>query len=167
MGLAALAGCGTTASIKRHDGRDIEGKIVGGDVANVYVRTAGGKPLPVPRESITDVDHPGNVLAIIGVVNALAGAVNAFALGACARHDSEWDAQGRATKEEVDTLPCAISVADMLLGATLAVIGTQNHRRSFGAFERMDYYPPASEKLPTQPLPEAPDGQYIEPSPSP
>lgn len=65
---AALAiGCGTTATITRPGTSPVEAKIMASDSQNIYVENAGGTTT-IARDSITDIDHPGNVAATIGAI---------------------------------------------------------------------------------------------------
>jgi hypothetical protein len=80
LGLVFLTGCGTSATITRRSGTAIDAEIISSDEENVYVRSASGTQ-PIPRREIADVDHPGNVAAVIGGVVAVYGAAN-IAVGA-------------------------------------------------------------------------------------
>jgi hypothetical protein len=73
--LLALTGCSTSATITRRFGSPRDAKIVGSDSENVYVETLGGRDA-IPRSEITDIDHPGNVAAVIGGIVAAYGAAN-------------------------------------------------------------------------------------------
>ncbi|HEX6767314.1 MAG TPA: hypothetical protein VF103_17570, partial [Polyangiaceae bacterium] len=65
--LAALAaGCSTTATITRSDGMMMEGRIEGGTPDGIIVQPRLGPETEVPRSSIIDIDHPGNVHATVG-----------------------------------------------------------------------------------------------------
>lgn len=69
----ALAACGTTATIQTFDGRLYDGRISGHEEGRVYINGT-----TVERKDITDIDHPGNVAAIIGTIVAGIGAVSAI-----------------------------------------------------------------------------------------
>jgi hypothetical protein len=71
---AFVTGCGTTAIITKKDGTLLEGTIRASDSDQIYLDTpeAGG----IPRQSIQDIDHPGNVAATIGGVLAGYGIAN-------------------------------------------------------------------------------------------
>jgi hypothetical protein len=61
------AGCGTTATIHRWGAPPLEAQIVDSDPKSVYVEDDQGNRYRVPRASITELDHPGNVALGIGV----------------------------------------------------------------------------------------------------
>lgn len=67
--LVALSGCSDTAIIMRNKHCPIEAKIIGADRDNLYVQGEfSNAPLAIPKAEIIEVDHPGNGMAITGVV---------------------------------------------------------------------------------------------------
>ena len=64
--LGCFGGCASTATIERTDGPDNEARLVGSDAGAVYVRARSGQTYRIGRESISDIDHPGNVEILIG-----------------------------------------------------------------------------------------------------
>ena len=62
--LLALPCACTTATIQRAGGPDLEAQLVGGDKQYLYVRTESGQTFRVPRNTVVDIDHPGNVLMV-------------------------------------------------------------------------------------------------------
>ena len=63
----ASIGCSKTATITRADGRPIEALVVGSTPSTIDIRiplTGGIERLD--RDSIVDVDHPGNVHMVVG-----------------------------------------------------------------------------------------------------
>ena len=73
-----LAGCSANATIIRseRDGGIVYGRIVGVGERNLYVKTPSGEEVGVPRDEIEDIDHPGNVLAVVGAAIAVYGIFN-------------------------------------------------------------------------------------------
>jgi len=73
-----LVGCSANATIIRseRDGGTVYGKIVGLGERNLYVKTPSGEEVGVPRDEIEDIDHPGNILAVVGAAIAVFGAYN-------------------------------------------------------------------------------------------
>jgi hypothetical protein len=67
-----MIACGRTATISRGHQPDIRGRIAGGDASNIYVRTRTGVH-PIPRKSITDIDHPGDGAIVIGAALTAVG----------------------------------------------------------------------------------------------
>lgn len=109
--LAALVtGCSSTATISRLHGQDVEAKIVGSDNENLYLETRGAwASSGIARRDVTDIDHPGNVGALIGGVITTYGAVNILT---GARHCGD---QGAAFCMGV-FLPAAIGLPIMISG---------------------------------------------------
>jgi hypothetical protein len=66
IALVCLGGCSSTATIVRTDGPDNEAEIANSDAAALYVRARNGQIYRINRESIADIDHPGNVEIIVG-----------------------------------------------------------------------------------------------------
>ncbi len=61
----ALGACGS-ATIERIGAPNLEARIVGSDDRNVYVISDDDQTFAVPRRTIRDIDHPGNVLVTVG-----------------------------------------------------------------------------------------------------
>jgi hypothetical protein len=70
-----LTGCSTTATISRINQPEIEAQIIRSDNDSHFVRTEGGS-FEIPRSSVSDIDHPGNVAATIGAIITGYGIVN-------------------------------------------------------------------------------------------
>jgi len=68
--LAALAllTSGCAATLQRGSGPAIEGVLTDADATYLYIRSDSGAVYRVPRTEVSDIDHPGNVLATIGAV---------------------------------------------------------------------------------------------------
>ncbi len=62
----ALSGCHATATVSLMKGNSVEARIMGGDRERLWLRSEAGADLYVPRRDVRDIDHPGNVLALIG-----------------------------------------------------------------------------------------------------
>lgn len=110
----SLVACGSGAIITARDGR-YEGTITGHDGGHVFI---DGQP--IDRTAITDIDHPGNVAAIIGSIVAAVGALSA--IPNCSRD----------SRAESDT-PCASSGLWMLTGIPVAIYGLITHSSSVSA----------------------------------
>lgn len=68
-----VGGCNTAATIYLKDGRIIEGKIKQSDSQSIYVKSKDSdEVIVVFRQSIKDIDHPGNGHAIVGTVLGVA-----------------------------------------------------------------------------------------------
>ncbi|HEY7372351.1 MAG TPA: hypothetical protein VIF57_09350 [Polyangia bacterium] len=108
-----MIGCGSTATISTRGGQ-INGEIVSGDARNVYLQGQGGV-LAVSRQEITDIDHPGNGVALAGGIVSAYGVFN-IAVGAPRCHE-----KGSSYCVGVFT-PLAIGLPLMIYG--LVVYGT-------------------------------------------
>ena len=108
--LAVFAtGCGSNAIITKKGGETpIEAKITRGTSNSIYVESAGIET-GISRESIADIDHPGNVAATIGGVISAYGVVNII-MGA-----PECDRQGAAY--------CTGVFAPAVIGGSLLTYG--------------------------------------------
>lgn len=71
-----ICGCSTTAKISRINGGTIEAKIRRSTPGAVVVQTDKGSEASISRSDISDIDHPGNVAAVIGGLLSTYGAVN-------------------------------------------------------------------------------------------
>jgi hypothetical protein len=64
--LVCFGACANTATIGRTDGPDNEAFIDRSDAQALYVRGSNGQIYRLPRRSVGDIDHPGNVLLVVG-----------------------------------------------------------------------------------------------------
>jgi len=67
--ILTACGCGTTATICKKNGSVVEATIVRSDQSNIYL--ANGRT--VARAEISEIDHPGDVLAVAGVIMSAVG----------------------------------------------------------------------------------------------
>jgi hypothetical protein len=109
--LCASLGCATTATITRKNGQHDEATIVRGTTSSVMVDTGAGER-PIPREEITDIDHPGNVHATVGALLLAYGILN-ISVGA-----SQCDRRGAAFCTGVFT-PAALGLGMGIWGLTV------------------------------------------------
>lgn len=66
--LAATLGCaGPTAIVSRPTGPPVEAEIASSDAETLYLRAANGSLVTLDQSRVSDVDHPGNVWAAIGL----------------------------------------------------------------------------------------------------
>lgn len=68
----ALSACGT-ATIHRVEAPDLEARIVAGSPAYLYVTDDRNRFWRLRRSDVSDIDHPGNVLAAVATPYLLAG----------------------------------------------------------------------------------------------
>lgn len=73
--LALASGCATTATLSTHSG-ELEGVLLGGDAESLVVENEAGVAFAVPRRAIREIDHPGNVLALVGGILGGTGALS-------------------------------------------------------------------------------------------
>lgn len=70
-----MAAACTSATIHRSGGPDFEAQIVGGDRQHLYLRNEAGQTFAVPRSTVSDIDHPGNILMVAASPFLLVAAV--------------------------------------------------------------------------------------------
>jgi hypothetical protein len=61
-----LPACSTEAILHRRGDPPLQARILRSDSDLIAVRTETGATLAIRRDDVTDIDHPGNVLAIAG-----------------------------------------------------------------------------------------------------
>jgi hypothetical protein len=71
-----LCGCTTTATFLTRDTGLREARIVGEDRTSLLVQTESGAERVLARADVVDIDHPGNVVALVGGIIAGSGALN-------------------------------------------------------------------------------------------
>jgi hypothetical protein len=62
-----VTACGSTATLQRLGAPALEARIVGSSATSLYVEDDAGRRYRVPRASVLDVDHPGNVALAFGL----------------------------------------------------------------------------------------------------
>jgi len=67
FGLVALQ-VACTATIERRKSPDIDARIIGSDSRSLTVEGKNGRSVRVPGTDVVDIDHPGNVLIVVGAV---------------------------------------------------------------------------------------------------
>ncbi len=113
---AVLAiGCGTTATLTRPGAPEVEAKIMASDSQNIYVENAGGTTT-LARDSITDIDHPGNVAATIGAI------VTGYGIANIATGAPDCDREGAAY--------CTGVFLPAIIGAPIMAWGIATYARS-------------------------------------
>lgn len=81
--------CSTTATILTRDKKSTEATIIGGDRDLLLLKNTYGLESIVRRNEVRDIDHPGNVIALLGGVLLGGAALDLAALGAvCASGSS-------------------------------------------------------------------------------
>ncbi len=61
------SGCGITATVHRWGAPPLEAQIVDSDANNLYVEDDQGRRYRVPRSTVKELDHPGNVAMAVGL----------------------------------------------------------------------------------------------------
>ena len=75
--LACASAC-SSATLYRHNAPDLEATIVGGNADYLYVEAENGRVVRIVRKNVTEIDHPGNVEAIVGgILTAYGGGLAA------------------------------------------------------------------------------------------
>ncbi|HVU01674.1 MAG TPA: hypothetical protein VHE30_07980 [Polyangiaceae bacterium] len=114
-----LTACSTTATISRVSGPPVEADIVGGTPSRIIVEDESGTRVAIPRSDIRDIDHPGNVHAVVGSGILAYGLLNiAVGLPECRSRD-------------VEQVPfCTGLFAPAVVGAGMIVWGLLTHSAS-------------------------------------
>jgi len=86
MAMLALAGCGTTATIREGD-LEHQVRINRSTPSELFVQTNEGERT-ISRAGISDIDHPGNVLAVAGLPFIALGAANLLGVWNCGDGES-------------------------------------------------------------------------------
>jgi hypothetical protein len=134
LALGATTGCSTTATVTRNDGTSIDGWIAGGTQDSVVVDSRVGRRSEVPRNQIRDIDHPGNVHAIVGgSVLAYGGFVIASSFPDC-----------RASSDA--NLECTATLVPAVIGAGILTWGLVTWLGSKEAADDRSLRPLPSEK---------------------
>jgi hypothetical protein len=120
--LTLAAGCGTTATISRHRGPTIEGTIDRSDRAALYVTTPPGPRYLIERADVVEIDHPGNVTAMVGLGYVAAGLAG-LAVGYLPRGE----------KSGFVAIPRAMGWMGLFIGVPLTLVGGGIYLRSRGA----------------------------------
>lgn len=83
------ASCSTTATVLTRDRRTTEASIIGGDRDVLLLRNPYGLESIVRRREVMDIDHPGNVMALLGGLVLGSAGMNLGVLGSlCASGSS-------------------------------------------------------------------------------
>lgn len=78
--------CSTTATVLTRDKKSVEAEIIGGDRDVLLLRNQYGLESIVKRAEVRDIDHPGNVVALLGGLLLGGGGLDLAVLGGfCAR----------------------------------------------------------------------------------
>lgn len=108
----AVPACGSEAIIRTNTGASFEGEITGHDDGGVFIN---GRR--ISKSEIRDIDHPGNVAAILGTIVAGIGAVTATK-------------NCTAAQIELSKTPCQSSGVWMLTGIPIMIYGFVTHYES-------------------------------------
>jgi hypothetical protein len=83
-----LTAC-STATIERSGLPNLEGRIVASDERSVYVLGDEGQTFAVPRRTLRDIDHPGNVLLTVGGVLLAFAGISYLSTGSASNEDEQ------------------------------------------------------------------------------
>lgn len=77
-----VSSCSTTATILTRDRKTTEATIIGGDRDVLLLKNTYGLESIVRRNEVRDIDHPGNVIALLGGLLLGSSALDLAVLGA-------------------------------------------------------------------------------------
>jgi hypothetical protein len=112
---AGTAACSSTASIRRHNGMQEEATVVGRTRAVLVVQN-GEIERRIPNHTVAEIDHPGNVHALVGTLLLAYGVLNIAA--------------GTPRCEQEGPAFCVGVFAPAAVGASMAVWGLTVWSRS-------------------------------------
>jgi hypothetical protein len=113
-----LAGCGETATI-RQGTIERDARILRSTQLDLIVAARGGEE-EIPRSTITDIDHPGNVLAVAGVPLIALGIANLL---------GKWNC-GDGQPHPVFCMSSGFGVLVLSTGFVVSFWGLDNYARS-------------------------------------
>jgi hypothetical protein len=119
----AAGGCGTSALIDTKEGRHVDARILGGSPGSIYLAGDNRDKFTLRRDDVAAVDHPGDVLIIIG--SALT-AIGAFRIWQGDSRCNDWGASGDQY--------CILNVAPAMAGVLALAWGLWTYHRSASAF---------------------------------
>jgi hypothetical protein len=155
--LAVTSGCTTTATIVTTQ-RTLEARLEKGDAEHLPVVTEWGHREVLLRRDIRDVDHPGNVLAVVGGILTAMGVIDLSTFGPmCVR--GTFGAGG----------VCATAAGMAIAGAPMFVWGLWTWLRSREAAEPPEdgVAVPLAAPAPCPDSPPRSDGPVVVPPPPP
>jgi hypothetical protein len=148
--------CSTTATIYRNSGMMMEGSIIGGSRDAILVEPNHGPRQEVPRDDIAEIDHPGNVHALVG------GIVLAYGIGNIAVGMDE--CQNRTDQQAAF---CVGVFTPAALGAGMLIWGLATWVGSKGSADDVSL-PSMEREEPTKPVSAAlPPASAVRPAPAP
>jgi hypothetical protein len=151
--------CSTTATIYRSNGMMMEGTIEGGSPDAIVFTPKLGPRQEVPRNDIVEIDHPGNVHALLGGIFLGYGVTNiAINYDQCRRDEVSGEVSGR---------DCTAVFVPAGVGVGLLVWGLITWMGSTSAADDTSMEP--MQRAPgQQPVPAAlPPRDAVEPAPAP
>jgi hypothetical protein len=143
--LFTTTGCSKTATIYMRDGSVIEGKILRSDESSIYVAEVEKCPkkirnmrstkicfhdeVPVLRQEIRDIDHPGTVSASVGYTFAILGGAFSLALLSKTQDCQGDECFGAGIVMTVFGLPSAlVAVVGLITGIGGTVVWSTSHK---------------------------------------
>ncbi|MBL8939819.1 MAG: hypothetical protein JNM69_35015 [Archangium sp.] len=150
--------CSTTATVLTRDRKTTEAEIIGGDRDVLLLRNQYGLESIVRRAEVRDIDHPGNVVALLGGLLLGGGGLDLAVLGGfCARGST---ASSSCTALFVSMGATAALGAGMLVWGLWAWLSSKNAVTN--SLENPPVPMPVEQQVPLAPPPLAPsDGPAL------
>ncbi len=125
--LVLAMGCSNTAIVHRRSGTPITAKIDRSDDEALYVSTPPGSSYRIERRDVSDIDHPGNVVATIGL-SLLAASIGLWSLtGQSDNYNNNENGSGFVALPKIFALEC------LVIGLPMSIFGGAVYVRSVGA----------------------------------
>jgi hypothetical protein len=116
------SGCGTAATISRADGTSVTGEIERGNRKQIYLKTAAGGTVMVPKDTVTDIDHPGDAAIVVGLsLTALGVLAVSQADSKCAFAEEKTQCQIGYVTPAIVGLPMLLWGLDVHSGSKIAM----------------------------------------------
>jgi hypothetical protein len=136
-----LCGCSTAAKISLVTGGQVEAQIQRSDQDNLFVETETGAEVPIARSEVSDIDHPGNGVAVVGGALTVYGISNiAVVASTCGQ-------------QKLPEVACVSAYIPAALGVSMLTWGLVTWFGSTGAAANSMPQGPSAVPLPPSPSP--------------
>ena len=138
------AACSTSATLVLTNGPPLEATIEGSDTSSIVLTEVGGGPLSLQQKDVAEIDHPGNVAALIALPFL------AFGIGILAGVRA---AETRPGADGMLGLGSAMGWSSIVVGAPLLLTGGPIWVRSKLRARRFESARPPAWMIPPAPMP--------------
>jgi hypothetical protein len=142
-------GCAAAVTLK--DGRTIDGRILRSDASTIYIKPRGSAAeLAISREEISDINHPGDVVGLIGTAPLLTALI-LLSMALATRDNCNPNGEYCGFEEAMIAIWAGIPLASIGLGLELggwipygiSKSAASSHASSPAPLPAMDKQPPS------------------------